>query len=161
MPPTHREPQPPRSPRPRAWALGGLALLAMLTFLVPGARATTTPDAKFAAFEQAWTGGSADEVVACVDPKDGARFRLLAYPLSGKARTMKPKQARATLRAYFKRLGGLSLVDKTPERSPANVRLYDYGYKPTGEGKRTTRLQVQLKQDGKGRWVLASVTESP
>lgn len=161
MPPSHRKT--PTRPTPRARVAGAACAFVLALWLLPATPATAAakPGPRFDAFTKAWTAGSADGVVATMAPKGGVRFDLLAYPLAGKARTMKPKQARATLKAYFKRLGGIALVDKTPKRSPANVRIYEYSYKPTGESKRTTRLQVQLKQDGNGRWVLASVNESP
>ena len=88
------------------------------------------------------------------------RFTLLAYPLSGKTRSMRPKQARASLKAYFHRIRGIALKDITPRKSPASVRLYEFTYTPERENARTTRLHIQLTRDRKGPWVLASVTES-
>lgn len=159
-------PIPPRSttptPAPRL-QVAGLLLACLL--LLGGAQAAVAagepkPGPTFDSFAEAWRAGAHDKVTGLMEPKKAVSFRLLAYPLSGKTRSMRPEQASATLKAYFKRLGGMALKDVTPKRSPETVRLYEYTYKPTGEQKRTTRLQVRLKQDGKQRWVLASLTES-
>lgn len=150
-----------RHRRARTGVAACLVLLACWA-VAPAARAegTAKPAGKFAEVVAAWSGRSSEGVAKAMEAKATVSFRLLAYPLSGKTRSMKPEQARATLKEYFKRIGGVSLKDVTPKRSPASVRIYDYTYKPVGESKRTTRLHVQLKQDGKRQWVLASVSES-
>ena len=159
--------KPPRTPPPHPARAGlGLLLACLLTLaLAAPARAASDSEPKagpaFDAFAEAWRAGSDEKVTDLMEPKKAVSFRLLEYPLSGKTRSMRPAQAKATLKAYFKRLTVESLKDVTPKRSPETVRIYDFTYKPTGQQKRTTRLQVQLKQDGKRRWVLASVTESP
>lgn len=161
MPVRLAEPRPPHRAGHRA--LGTLAVLvAALLLFAPTAEASGTakPETKFAAFESAWTAGSPEKITACMEPKGTVTFTLLAYPLSGKARSMKPEQAKATLKAYFKKVSGVALKDVSPKRSPKNVRLYEYTYKPAGENARTTHLRVQLKQDKNRLWVLASVTES-
>lgn len=142
----------------------GLTLMYVLGTLAAGpalADANTASATAHATFATAWRAGSAESIAAGMESEGSATFRLLEYPLEGRARSMKPEQAKVTLKAYFKRLGGIHLADVTPERGPENVRLYDFTYKPTGESARTTRLHVQLKQDGNRPWVLASVTESP
>ena len=151
--------------RPRIHGLGAL-LLGLLMGVGLGDRpaqaaGTTKPAAKFTAFSSAWTGKSYEKVAGCLGTKGTATFQLLEYPLSGRARSMKPAQARQTLKVYFKKLSGVALRDVTPKRSPANVRLFDYTYTWAGKNARTTRLHVRLKQDKKRQWVLASVTESP
>jgi len=145
--------------RPRIRA--ALLLLAGVLWLPGTARAGgTDAPAGFAGFERAWRAGAAGAVVRSMDSRGTARFTLHAYPLSGKSRSMKPRQAKASLKAYFGKLAGIRLEDATPPRSPASVRLYEYTYKPDREDARTTHLQVRLKRDRKRRWVLASVTES-
>ena len=154
---------PPRpSARPRyGCALAVLILAAGLLAPAVAAGGATDPGAKLDALQTAWEASSPDALAACMEEKGMATFNLIAYPLSGRARSMKPDQAKATLKEYFKKIAGVKLVDVTPERSPKNVRLFDYTYKPAGENERTTRLHVQLKQDPQRLWVLASVTESP
>lgn len=136
-------------------------LLAVLLAAPALGKGSAKPAAKFSEVVTAWQAGSFEGVARAMEAKGAVSFRLLAAPFSGKARSMRPEQARASLKAYFKQLSGLRLVDVTPKRSPASVRLYDYTYKQDGENARTTRLHVQLKQDGNRLWVLASVTESP
>ncbi len=137
------------------------ACLALALLATPAlAAGTKKPEQKFSAFEGAWKSRSAVKVTGCMEPKGTVTFQLLAYPLSGKARSMKPKQAQATLKAYFKKVSSVKLKDVSPKKSPKNVRLYEFTYKPAGENARTTHLRVQLKQDKKRLWVLASVTES-
>ena len=161
---------PPRPDEPltRRLACGRrvLAALALLLLALPvlagpaEAEGAAKPEAKFAAFEKAWKARSAVNLTACMDPKGTVTFTLLSYPLSGKAKSMKPEQAKATLKTYFKRVSSVGLKNVTPKKSPKNIRLYEYTYKPTGENARTTHLRVQLKQDKNRLWVLASVTES-
>ena len=149
--------------RPCRGALACVLVAALLLVGAAGADAadsTPKPGPKFAEFAKAWQAGSSDGVARCMEAKQAVSFKLLAYPLSGKARSMRPEQARATLKAYFKRLSGLALKDVTPKRSPASVRIYEYSYRPAGQNSQKTRLQVQLKQDRNRQWVLASVTES-
>ncbi|MDJ0522954.1 MAG: hypothetical protein QNJ90_12870 [Planctomycetota bacterium] len=160
-------PLPRHEPRPPRGARGGLpALVAVLLGVLLAAAATAeakgtkTPETKFGIFEAGWKARSADKVTACMEPKGTVTFRLLAYPLSGKARSMKPEQAKATLKAYFKKVSSVALKNVSPKKSPKNIRLYEYTYKPAGENARTTHLRVQLKQDKNRLWVLASVTES-
>ena len=162
MPPMPTSPEPTRSPRraPVGFVLVLACLLALLGARPAAAAGEPKPGPTFDAFATAWQGGAHDKVTALMEPKKAVSFLLLAYPLAGKSRSMRPEQASATLKAYFKRLSVTSLKDVTPKRSPATVRIYEFTYKPTGKQKRTTRLQVRLKQDGKRRWVLASVTES-
>ena len=158
------EPAPSR-PTGSAWAwvvgafvlaLGALGIAATPVF----ADGAEKPATKFASFEAAWRAGSADDLTACMEADGTVTFTLLAYPLSGKSRSMKPEQAKATLKAYFKRVSSVELVDVSPKKSPSNIRLYEYTYKPAGENARTTHLRVQLKQDKNRLWVPASVTES-
>ena len=146
-------------PRPRIRA--ALLLLAGVLWLPGTARAGgTDAQAGFEGFERAWRAGAAEAVVRTMDSRGTARFTLHAYPLSGKPRSMKPQQAKASLKTYFGKLSGIRLKDATPPKSPASVRLYEYTYKPARENARTTHLQVRLKRDRKRQWVLASVTES-
>jgi hypothetical protein len=149
-----------RGPLLRAVLLLGALLVMSSAVGTADAAGSAKPAAKFTAFSTAWSGGAAGAVAGCLQARGNAWFRLLAYPLSGRARNMRSEQARATLKAYFKKIGGVKLRDVTPKHSPSNVRLFDYTYKPAGENARTTRLHVQLKQDKKRLWVLASVTES-
>lgn len=144
-------------------ALGALVLLLLLGMNAAPTEAAgdAKPAPKFAELVKAWQAGSSEGVARCMEVKQAVSFRLLAYPLSGKARSMRPAQARATLKAYFKRLSSIGLKDVTPKRSPASVRIYEYTYRPAGKNTQKTRLQVQLKQDRNQTWVLASVTESP
>ena len=158
----------PSCQRPRtACLVAGGALLLLLAGLLPAgatpAEAAPAPQgvgARFTAFESAWRGGNAAGVAALMSPTGTARYTLLAYPLSGKSRSMKPAQTRVSLAAYFKRLAGIQLRDRTPKEGPASVRIYDFSYKPARENTRTTRLLVQMRQERTGAWVLASVTES-
>lgn len=155
--------EPGQPPHPGLRALVLLAVLVgVLGFATPPAYAagTAKPETKFAAFESGWKARSPDKITACMEAKGTVTFTLLAYPLSGKARSMKPEQAKATLKAYFKKVSGVALKNVSPKRSPKNIRLYEYTYKPAGENARTTHLRVQLKQDKNRLWVLASVTES-
>ncbi len=140
--------------------LAGLLLVAALGSPQAEAAGAMTPAAKSTAVAAAWRAESSNLIADCIDAKGSATLQLLAYPLSGQARSMKPKQARAVLKAYFKRLSVETLLDVTPKLSPANVRLFDYTYKTDGKNTRTTRLHIQLKQDKNRLWVLASVTES-
>ena len=141
-------------------ALVGALLCGGLSPLQAEAGGATRPEPAFTRFTAAWQKRSTDAVVACMDPKGTVLFKLLSYPLAGKARSMKPEQAKASLKTYFKKLSGLKMKDVTPKKSPEKVRLYDYTYKPEGKNPRTTRLHVQLKQDKNSLWVLASLTES-
>ncbi len=153
---------PARSSPRRALRAALLTGLSVLLLAAPTAHAsgTSKPEAKFGVFESGWKARSEDTITGCMDPKSTVTFRLLAYPLSGKSRNMKPEQAKATLKAYFKRVSAVGLKNISPKKSPKNIRLYEYTYKPTGENARTTHLRVQLKQDKNRLWVLASVTES-
>ncbi len=153
--------------RPRRRSL--VVVLLLSAVLVPAslltapealAKTTATEATKFATFEGAWKGRDEAKIVACMETKGTATFKLLAYPLSGKSRSMKPEQAKATLKTYFKKVSSVSLKDVSPKKSPKNVRLYEYTYKPAKENARTTHLRVQLKQDKNRLWVLASLTES-
>lgn len=151
-----------------------LAVLLLVPVLVPAllltalwlgapsafAKTTATEATKFAIFEGAWKGRDPAKIVGCMEAKGTATFKLLAYPLSGKSRNMKPEQAKATLKTYFKKVSSVALKDVSPKKSPKNVRLYEYTYKPAKENARTTHLRVQLKQDKNRLWVLASLTES-
>jgi hypothetical protein len=114
----------------------------------------------FARFVQAWKKGSADGVAALIDKEGTARFTLLEYPLEGATRTMKPAQARVSLKEYFHDLSDIVLKDVTPRKGPDSVRHLEFTYRPSKHNRRTTRLHVQLKRDRNGPWVLASVTES-
>ena len=118
------------------------------------------PASVFTCFEKGWRGESAAGVARCIEAAGSARFDLATYPLSGRAHTLKPAQARASLTTYFRKISGVRLTDVTPAKGPTNVRLYDYTYKPAGKNVRTTHLQVRLRRNEKRRWVLASVTES-
>jgi len=157
----------PRRALPAAFRRLAL-LLAMVAATVPSAeagpvakpKAKPKPAVRFAAFEGAWKARSPATIVGCMEPKGSVLVQLMAYPLSGKARSMKPEQAKATLKAYFKKVSSVKLKDVSPKKSPENVRLYEYTYKPAGENARTTHLRVQLKQDKNRLWVLASLTES-
>ena len=158
---TRRPPLPP----PRLRRLLPLCLALLMAWpadlsSAKGATAVGKEQAVFARFARAWQTRSPKAVVAGMDPRGSARFTLFGYPLSGKSRSMKPAQARAASLSYFKRISAIRLRDVTARKTPANVRLYEYTYKPAGENARTTHLQVQLKRDRKRRWVLASVTES-
>jgi hypothetical protein len=161
MPPLPRR-RPVALRRPGAWGWVAVALLAALAPAAGEALASGEAGsaACFKRFETAWKGSDTTAVVGCMEPEGKALFQLFAYPLSGRARTMGPKQATETLKAYFKKVTPAALADVTPKKSPKSVRLYEFRYKATGENARTTRLQVTLKQDDKRRWVLASVTES-
>lgn len=161
MPDCPHDPVPPRV-LGRGVLGPAAALLATLLLAVAPAHAggTAKPEGKFAAFEGGWTARSVDQITGCMEPKGTVTFTLLSYPLSGKARSMKPEQAKAMLKAYFKRVSAIALKDVSPKKSPKNIRLYEYTYKPAGENARTTHLRVQLKQDKNRLWVLASVTES-
>ena len=146
------------------WARWGLAL-ALLLPLVGSPRPAAAAGqekaaATFARFERAWKDERADRVSDLMPAGGTSRFTLLAYPWSGKTRSMKPGQARVSLRKYFERIQGPALKDVTPERAPASVRHYAFTYTPAQKNKRTTLLHVQLKRSRNGAWVLASVTES-
>ena len=161
MPVRPLEPWPPR--RARSRLLGGLVFLVPVLLLVATpaeAAGSAKPETKFAVFEAGWKARSPDQITKCMEPKGTVTFTLLAYPLSGKARSMKPEQAKATLKAYFKKVSAVALKNVSPKKSPKNIRLYEYTYKPAGENARTTHLRVHLKQDKNRLWVLASVTES-
>ena len=152
-----------RSGRLRSGRLLALLLGALLAggLLSPAAQAKAAkPGPTFVRFSAAWEKRATVTLVGCMDPKGTVLIKLLSYPLSGKVRSMKPEQAKASLKTYFKKLSGVKLKNVTPKKSPKKVRLYDYTYKPEGENARTTRLHVQLKQDKNNLWVLASVTES-
>ncbi len=154
----------PSTPSRRAARLLlGLVVCAVLALAAAPAvaKGSAKPATKFAAFEAAWRARSAESLAKVMEPKQAVAFRLDARPFNGKSRSMRPKQALSTLKQYFKGVSVETLKDVTPKRSPANVRLYDYTYKPTGASRQTTRLSVQLKQDRNRLWVLASVTESP
>ena len=155
--------EPPASQSLRRHLLAALVTgVCVLLLAAPTAQArgTAKPAAKFGVFESGWRARSADSITGCKDAKGTVTFKLLAYPLSGKSRNMKPEQAKATLKAYFKRVSAVGLKNISPKKSPKNIRLYEYTYKPAGENARTTHLRVQLKQDKNRLWVLASVTES-
>jgi hypothetical protein len=154
-------PRPRPRPPPRLWPALSVCLLLLPTFGAPAEAAAAASEAKaFEAFVSAWKARAADGVAASIETRGSARFHLFDYPLSGRTHRMKPAQAKASLEKYFKRLSGVRLKDVTAPRTPASVRLYEYTYTPDRENKRTTHLQVQLKQDRGRRWVLASVTES-
>ncbi len=131
-----------------------------ITAAQAGTPKTPKPAPRFVSFEAAWKSRSPARIVGCMEPKGTMLVQLMAYPLSGKARSMKPEQAKAALKAYFKKVSSVKLKDVSPKKSPKNVRLYEYTYKPAGENARTTHLRVQLKQDKNRQWVLASLTES-
>ena len=160
-----RLPRPAARPtaRPAARLLAACLVLlaANLGAGVAAAEGTRDPATCFGQVRAAWLAASPGDVVSCMQSDGTVTLQLLAWPLSGKARVMKPEQAEATLKAYFKKLSGLALADVTPRRSPENLRLYEYTCKPEGENARTTHLQVQLRRDDERRWVLASITESP
>lgn len=161
MPLRPRPRPPPRRPAVVCVALSAaLAISLALPPAAPAAAAEKEAGA-FIRFVAAWRAGSAKAVAAGMDGRGTARFTLFCYPLSGKPRSMKPAQAKASLKSYFKRVSAIRLKDITARKTPANVRLYEYTYKPAGENTRTTHLQVQFKRDRKRQWVLASVTESP
>ena len=108
----------------RAVVTGLLASWLVLGALVPTASAAgaAKPETVFARFAAAWTARSADSVVGCMEPKGKVIFSLFSYPFSGKPRVMGPKQARETLKIYFKRITSAALKDVTPKKSPKNVR---------------------------------------
>ena len=158
----------PRTRRPAfrvpVWARLALGLLLGLTLLLPGqaAEAAGQDGARIAfdRFVKAWTAERADRVADLMPRGGTARFTLLAYPMSGKTRSMKPGQARVSLKKYFERIQRPVLKDVTPKQAPTSVRHFAFSYTPAQKNKRTTRLHVQLKQSRNGAWVLASVTES-
>jgi len=155
----HRPAEPASRRRPGC-ACAVLVVLVACLCAPAFAGGTEKPGPKLTSFETAWKAASADDLTACMEEEGTVTFTLLAYPLSGKSRSMKPEQAKATLKAYFKRVSSIQLEDVSPKKSPENIRLYEYTYKPAGENARTTHLRVQLKQDKNRLWVLASVTES-
>ncbi len=161
--PFARRPRRPAFGTP-VWLRDGLLVLLLLlgSLSPPAAEAAANekPRAGFDRFVAAWRGERADRVAGLIARDGTARFTLLAYPLSGKTRSMKPGQARVSLGAYFQRIQGPALKDVTPKRAPTTVRHFEFTYTPAQKNKRTTRLHVQLKRSRKGEWVLASVTES-
>ena len=159
---------PPKAGRERRALVrsAGVCLLALLASAAraEGPQPLRTPGSKqqYLQVKAAWEGRKPAGVVALMQPRGTLRLILFAPQVSG---SYKAAQAAKTLKNYFAYVSGVGLKDVTDkdQRLPRGraVRIYEYRYTRRGRDPVITLLTITMKGDGRGRWTLDSILETP